>query len=219
MHPDSYKFYRTAYTLAVFTIVYNILEGIVSIYFGVSDESLSLFGFGADSFIEAVSGLGIAHMVLRIQKNPVGQRDRFEKTALRVTGFAFYALVAGLCASIIVNLLTAHRPDTTLAGVIISVVSIGVMLALIRAKTRVGRSLNSPAIIADAHCTTVCVYMSVVLLIASAAYELTGTAYVDDLGAAALAFFSFREGRECFRQSRNDDHCGCGDEATDSETR
>jgi divalent metal cation (Fe/Co/Zn/Cd) transporter len=175
----------------------------------VADESLTLFGFGIDSFIEAVSGLGIAHMVTRIREDPSGPRDRFEKTALRITGASFYLLVAGLCASIVVNVITSHQPDTTIAGVIISILSIAVMLALIWAKTRVGRSLNSPAIIADAHCTTVCVYMSVVLLLASAAYELTGIAQLDNLGAAALAFFSFREGRECFRQSRSDELCGC----------
>jgi divalent metal cation (Fe/Co/Zn/Cd) transporter len=148
-------------------------------------------------------------MVTRIREDPSASRDRFEQTALRITGWSFYLLVAGLCVSIVVNVLTSHRPDTTFAGVVISIVSIGVMLGLIWAKTRVGRSLHSPAIIADAHCTTVCVYMSVVLLIASAAYELTGIAQLDNIGAAALAFFSFREGRECFRKSRSDELCGC----------
>jgi len=189
--------------------VYNLVEGLISTWFGASDESLTLFGFGIDSFIEAVSGLGIAHMVTRIREDPAAARDRFEQTALRITGWSFYLLVAGLCVSIIVNVLTSHRPDTTFAGVVISIISIIVMLALIWAKMRVGRSLNSPAIIADAHCTTVCVYMSVVLLVASAAYELTGFAQLDNIGAAALAVFSFREGRECFRKSKSDELCGC----------
>jgi len=148
-------------------------------------------------------------MVTRIREDPSGPRDRFEKTALRVTGYSFYLLVTGLCVSIVVNVLTFHKPETTLAGVIISIVSIAVMLVLIWAKTRVGRSLNSPAIIADAHCTTVCVYMSVALLVSSVAYELTGFAQLDNIGAAAIAVLSFKEGRECFRQSRSDDLCGC----------
>jgi len=156
-----------------------------------------------------VSGLGIAHMVTRIREDPSASRDRFEQTALRITGWSFYLLVSGLCVSVVVNVITSHRPDTTFAGVVISVISIVVMLALIWAKTRVGRSLNSPAIIADAQCTTVCVYMSVVLLVASAAYEMTGFGQLDNIGAAALAFFSFREGRECFRKSRGKELCGC----------
>src|SRR5678815_4739385 len=57
--------YRLAFRLAVFTIIYNIAEGFIAAYFGYEDESMTLFGFGLDSFIEALSGLGIAHMILR----------------------------------------------------------------------------------------------------------------------------------------------------------
>ena len=92
-HPT--QLYKTAFNLAVFTIIYNLIEGLVSVYFGYEDESLTLFGFGIDSFIEMVSGLGIAHMVIRIKQNPDTNRDNFEKTALRITGWGFYVLVAG----------------------------------------------------------------------------------------------------------------------------
>ena len=80
--------YKIAFGLAVFTIVYNIAEGLISTYLGFEDESLALFGFGSDSFIEVISGLGIAHMILRIQNNPNSKRDDFERTALRITGIA-----------------------------------------------------------------------------------------------------------------------------------
>ncbi len=194
--------WRRTYRLALFTIIYNIVEGLLSTYFGAVDESITLFGFGVDSFIEAASGLGIAHMVRRIQRNADGTRDSFERTALRITGVAFHVLAAGLCITIIVNMLTDHRPETTLAGVILSLVSIAVMLWLIRAKTALGTSLQSPAIIGDAQCTKVCVYMSVVLLLSSAAYELTGFAHLDNLGAAGLAYLSLGEGRECLVKAR-----------------
>jgi divalent metal cation (Fe/Co/Zn/Cd) transporter len=202
--------WRRAYLLSVFTIVYNIVEGLISTWFGASADSLTLFGFGVDSFIEAASGLGILHMVLRIRGNAEVSRDGFEKRALTVTGFAFYALAAALPVTIVVNVLTGHKPDTTLPGIIIALISIAVMLWLIRAKIRVGDALGSPAILADAHCTKICVYMSVTLLVSSALYEVTGFAHLDNIGAAALAWFSFQEGRECFRKSRTDDLCGCG---------
>ena len=202
--------WRRAYLLSVFTIAYNIVEGLISTWFGASADSLTLFGFGVDSFIEAASGFGILHMVLRIRGNAEVSRDGFEKRALTVTGFAFYALAAALPVTIVVNVLTGHKPDTTLPGIVIALISIAVMLWLIRAKTRVGDALGSPAILADAHCTKICVYMSVTLLVSSALYELTGFAHLDNIGAAALAWFSFQEGRECFRKSRTDDLCGCG---------
>ncbi|MBX9852678.1 MAG: hypothetical protein K2X86_13110 [Cytophagaceae bacterium] len=71
----------------------------VSVYFGVEDDSLTLFGFGADSFIEALSGLGIAHMVMRIKKNQHVVSDKFETTALKITGVSFYLLSTGLVTS------------------------------------------------------------------------------------------------------------------------
>ncbi len=64
------KLYRKAYLLSLFTIFYNIAEGVISMMFGYEDETLSLFGFGADSFIEVMSGIGIAVFILRIKNNP-----------------------------------------------------------------------------------------------------------------------------------------------------
>jgi divalent metal cation (Fe/Co/Zn/Cd) transporter len=206
---NSQSLYKTAFKLAVFTIIYNIAEGIVAVFFGYKDESLTLFGFGLDSFIEVISGLGIAHMVSRIQQDPKSDRDKFEKTALTVTGFSFYALVAGLLTTSFHKLITGQKPETTLIGVIISSISIVIMLALIYAKIKVGKALNSGPILADAKCTKVCIYMSVILLVASGIYELTKVGYIDILGSMGLAYLSFKEGRECFDKARNNKSCSC----------
>ncbi|HUI31938.1 MAG TPA: cation transporter [Candidatus Acidoferrales bacterium] len=211
MNDNSERLYRTAFRLAIFTIAYNLAEGLVAIFFGQRDGSLTLFGFGIDSFIEVISGLGIAHMVSRIRRDPESSKDKFEKTALTITGISFYVLVFGLLATSIYKLLTGERPGTTFAGVVLSLISIGVMLALMYSKLTVGKALDSDAIIADAQCTRVCVYMSVVLLVASGIYELTKVGYVDILGSLALAYFSFNEGRESLEKARNDKSCACED--------
>jgi divalent metal cation (Fe/Co/Zn/Cd) transporter len=208
-YSDSKRLYKIAFGLAVFTILYNIAEGFISMYFGYSDDSLTLFGFGADSFIEVFSGLGIAHMVLRIRRQPTSNRDNFERTALTITGFSFYALVIGLIGTSVYNLWVGRTPETTLWGVIISIISIAVMLALVYGKTKVGRRLNSNAILADAECTKVCISMSVILLIASGVYELTKFAFVDTVGTLGLAYLSFKEGRECFEKVKKNSHCSC----------
>lgn len=194
------RFYRQAYRLSLFTIFYNIIEGIVSMVMGYADETLSLFGFGADSFIEVISGIGIAIMILRIKHNPDSPKSKFEKTALKITGTAFYLLSAGLLAGIVLNLINHHKPETTLWGVIISLVSIAVMVWLMNAKKRIGKRLHSEPIIADANCTKICVYMSLVLLVSSLVYELTGFAYADVIGAAGLIYFSISEGKEAFEK-------------------
>lgn len=197
--------------LAVFTIFYNVAEGLVSIGFGASDESLALFGFGVDSFIEVMSGIGILVMVNRIRQNPDTSRTPFEVTALRVTGTAFYILAAGLAASAVFNIITNHKPETTLPGLVISIISIAIMWALVTGKRKVGRALNSMPILADANCTMVCIYMSVVLLVSSFIYQVTGFGFVDSLGAFGLIYFSINEGQESFEKAKGLE-CDCEDE-------
>ena len=206
---DKSHYYNIALILAIVTIAYNLIEGLVSVYFGYEDETIALFGFGIDSFIEVLSGIGIAHMVLRIRFNKNSIRDSFERTALRITGVAFYLLVAGLVTTGIYNIWIAHKPETTIWGIIISSISIFTMWALIMAKLKVGRQLNSNAIIADANCTKVCLYMSIILLVSSGIYELTHMPYIDSLGSLGLAYYSFKEGRECFEKARGEATCSC----------
>lgn len=206
---DNKKLYKIAFGLALFTIIYNITEGLISTYLGFEDESLALFGFGSDSFIEVISGLGIAHMILRIQKNPNSKRDDFERTALRITGIAFYILVVGLVITSIYNIGTGHKPLTTFWGVIIAIISILIMWILVVWKRKVGNQLNSAPILADANCTMVCVYMSVILLVSSGIYELFNIPYIDSIGTLGLSYFAFNEGRECFEKANSDKICGC----------
>jgi divalent metal cation (Fe/Co/Zn/Cd) transporter len=203
------KLFSMALALAVFTILYNLAEGIVATWFGYEDETVTLFGFGVDSFIELISGIGIMHMVVRIRANPETKRDSFERTALRITGTAFYILVGGLLLSAGVIIYTGQKPETTFWGVIISLISIVVMLALIYGKIKVGKQLNSESILADANCTKVCIYMSIILLASSGLYELTHLPYIDAAGTLGLAWFSYKEGRECFEKAAGNLHCGC----------
>ena len=206
------KYWQYALWLALFTIFYNLIEGLVSIYFGAQDETLTLFGFGIDSFIEVMSGIGILAMVLRIRQNTDAPRSQFERTALRVTGTSFYLLAVGLGVTAIYNFFTAHTPTTTLPGFVISIISIAMMWALVMGKRRVGRALGSAPILADANCTMVCIYMSVVLLVSSLVYQFTGFGFVDSLGALGLIYFSINEGKESFEKAASIDDERCGDD-------
>ncbi len=206
---DQKPLYKIAFGLALFTILYNLAEGLIATYLGYKDGSLALFGFGADSFIEMISGFGIAHMIFRIQQNPSNNRDTFERTALRITGYAFYTLVVGLLITSVYNMWIGHQPTTTFWGVIISLISIAVMCVLVYSKTKVGKLLNSEAMLADVECTRICIYMSVVLLIASWIYEQTHLPYTDSVGTLVITYLSFKEGKECFEKAKNDTCCSC----------
>lgn len=209
MEKPEKKLYHQAFLLSLFTIVYNLVEGIVSIFLGLKDETLALFGFGVDSFIEVLSGIGILIMIQRIRNNPQSRKSEIEITALRITGISFYILSTGLLVGILLNLLNRNQPQTTFWGIVISIISIITMLWLMWAKKRVGKKLDSEPIIADANCTRICLYMSVVLLISSLVFEITGFAYADVIGAAGLVYFSVIEGKEAFEKAKNKESCGC----------
>jgi len=207
------QLYARATWLALFTIIYNIVEGLVSVWAGAADETLALFGFGVDSFIEVISAVGVWHMLRRISANGGETRDEFERRALRITGGAFYLLTIGLVLSAVVSLQQQHKPETTLWGIVISLGSISFMWYLIRQKTRVGTALGSQAILADAACSRACLYLSLVLLLSSVGYELTGIGSLDAIGALLIAWLAFREGRESFDKAQGLNcscSCSCG---------
>lgn len=208
MEEKEKSLYRRAYAFALFIVIYNVIEGVISMIVGYKDESLTLFGFGVDSFIEVASNLGVIFMIKRIQQNPHSSRTPFENTALKITGYGFYLLSVGLAAGIVENILQKGRPLDTFWGIVIALLSIGVMYYVAQSQIKTGKALNSSPIIADAKCTMVCIYMSVILLISSFIYELTGFGYIDSIGAAGLIYFSVSEGREALEKAKGKE---CGD--------
>ncbi len=75
--------------LEYFTIAWNSLEGLVAIGAGLIAGSISLVGFGADSFIEVTSG---AALLWRMSGDvDPCLRERREHVALRIVGVCFLA--------------------------------------------------------------------------------------------------------------------------------
>src|SRR5438552_16278497 len=70
--------------LEYFTIGWNTLEGLVAVVAGAIAGSISLVGFGLDSFIEVTSG---ATLLWRMTVDAdVESRERNEKLSLRIVG-------------------------------------------------------------------------------------------------------------------------------------
>jgi divalent metal cation (Fe/Co/Zn/Cd) transporter len=202
-----------ALVLSLITIFYNIAEGVFSVGFGFDDETLALFGFGLDSFVEVISGIGIFHLIIRMKRNPVEKRDNFERTALKVTGFSFYVLAAGLVIASILLIINNIKPETTVVGIIVSLISIITMYALVHYKLKVGKRLNSDAIIADANCTKTCFYLSFILLASSLSYEIFKIGYLDIAGSLGVAYFAFKEGKEAIEKSNSEKlSCSCDED-------
>jgi len=195
--------------LAVFTVAFNVLEGLVSMGFGWAGGSLSLFGFGADSFIEVGSALLI---LWRLRNDAPGQPGR-ERAAAKGVGWMLLALGLGTAAGALLQLAGRHHPETTLPGLLVSVLSIGFMIFLWSEKARAGKALASGAVLADAACSLACVQLSAVLFAGSLAYLLVPGLWWADAGAAlALSGCFGKEGLATLRAAGKpgfEGGCGC----------
>ena len=90
--------------LEYFTIAWNSLEGLVAVVAGALAGSISLVGFGIDSFIEVTSG-GVLMWRMAVDDDEK-LRERNEKLSLRIVGVCFMALAAYISYESISDLLT-----------------------------------------------------------------------------------------------------------------
>jgi divalent metal cation (Fe/Co/Zn/Cd) transporter len=149
--------------LEYFTIAWNSLEGLVAVIAGAFAGSISLVGFGIDSFIEVTSG---AVLLWRMSVDAdVRRRERNEKLSLRIVGVCFLALAVYVSYESVSDILSRKPPEHSIPGIILACVSLVVMPLLARAKKRVGSELASAAMHADARQTDFCVYLSAILLV------------------------------------------------------
>ena len=90
------------------------------------------------------------------------------------------------------------------------------MFWLMKSKLIVGKQLNSDAIVADAHCTKTCFYLSFILLGASLLYELAGIGFIDVLGSMGIAYYAFKEGKESLEKAKTGNLACCCDDDCES---
>src|SRR3954465_3903312 len=78
--------------LEYFTIIWNSLEGLIAVAAGAFAGSISLVGFGFDSFIEVTSG---SALLLRMSMDAdAHRREHIERRTLRIVGVCFLTLAA-----------------------------------------------------------------------------------------------------------------------------
>jgi cation efflux family protein len=129
--------------LEYFTVVWNTFEGLVAVVAGIVAGSISLVGFGIDSFIEVTSG---SVLLWRMSvDSDVHRRPRNEKLALRIVGVCFLVLAAYIVYDSISDLWSKRAPEHSIAGIILACTSLVVMPILSRAKRKVGRALGRAA--------------------------------------------------------------------------
>lgn len=183
--------------LEYFTIAWNSLEGLIAVSAGLFAGSVSLVGFGIDSFIEVVSG---ATLLWRMSVDTdVQKRERSEKLSLRMVGICFLALAIYITYESASDLLRKTAPEHSIPGIVLACVSLAVMPLLSRAKTKVGRALTSAAMKADARQTDFCTYLAAILLAGLLLNTSLGWWWADPIAGLTMAPIIAKEGVDALR--------------------
>ena len=183
--------------LEYFTIAWNSLEGLVALTAGAFAGSISLIGFGIDSFIEVTSG---AALLWRMSVDAdVESRERNEKLSLRIVGICFIALAVYVLYESVLDLASRKAAEYSLPGIILAGISLIVMPLLSRSKKRVASELDSRAMKADAKQTDFCIYLSAILMMGLLLNAALGWWWADPAAALIMVPFIAKEGLEAMK--------------------
>jgi len=207
------KWMRIAVMLAVFTIVWNLAEGVVSVRFGLEAESLSVISFGVDSMIEVISACFVLWRLWSIQPGESAAPKQIRRE--RIATFGIAVLLIGLAISAVAgaiwSLIEHERPDDTTAGIVISSISLSFMFGLWWAKMNAAIILDSRTLEADAACSFGCITLSVVLFLGSVLFHATEKLwFADAVAAMIIALVIGWDGIGEMRASLRKDFDGCG---------
>jgi len=191
-----------ALPLEYFTLTWNVIEAVVGFAAGVAAGSVALVGFALDSVVES-SSAGV--LIWRLKAEQRGAHaEEVERRAVRLVALAFFALAAYVGVRAVLDLVTGARPEESPVGVGLAIVSLIVMPPLARLKRRAASGLDSRSLQADSKQTSLCAYLSAVLLVGLLANALLGWWWADPIAGLVIAAVAFNEGRELWR---TDDFC------------
>jgi len=191
--------------LEYFKIAWNSLEGLVAVAAGAIAGSISLVGFGIDSFIEVTSG---ATLLWRMSVDAdVQRRERNERLSIRIVGACFVALAIYVVYEALTALLRGKAPEHSIPGIALACVSLVVMPILSRAKKQVGKELSSAAMKVDAKQTDFCVYLSAILLAGLVLNAFLGWWWADPVAGLVMTHIIAKEGIAGLRGETCCDEC------------
>ncbi|CAG8676844.1 9343_t:CDS:1 [Dentiscutata heterogama] len=210
---------------SIITILLNIIEGILSMFFGRKSNSVSLIIFGIGSFVEVTSSILVLwRFSTELHQDTsvisITNKDKFidkERKATLGIGSLFIILALGTFLHSVISLTQKSHPDNTMAGIIISSISTVIMLAIYFCKRYLAVNLDSSTMASEAQCSFACIKITLVLFCSSLIYILWKKGWwVDSVAALIFSTFFSKEGVEMiyWANSENFDG-GCNTEVVE----
>ncbi|CAG8550473.1 15342_t:CDS:1, partial [Acaulospora morrowiae] len=198
--PSRRQLVNFAIIVSIITILSNIVEGILSMFLGSQSNSVSLVIFGIGSFVEMTSSsLVLWRFLSEFRKDPAEfNKEVFVEKERKATigiGCLFLILATGTFLHAIISLSQKSHPENTIAGLIISIVSIVFMLFVYAAKKYLAVKLDSSTMASEAQCSLACIKITGVLFCSSLIYLIWQRAWwIDSAAALLFSIFFAKEG-------------------------
>jgi len=186
---------RWARRLAWASLAWMTVEGAVGLAAGLAAGSAALAGWALSSVVE-----GLASVIVIWRFSGVRTLSATaEVRAQRGVAVSFWLLAPVVAAGSVRELVTGHRPSTTVVGVVLTLASLALMPALGVAKRRLGARLDSGATAGEGAQNLLCAYLAAAVLAGLLANGLWGWWWVDAVAGLVVAAAAVREGREAWR--------------------
>lgn len=182
---------RFARHLSWVSLVWMTLEGAVGLYAGVTAGSVALIGWALSSVVE---GLASVIVIWRFTGARTHSQTA-ERRAQRGIAVSFWLLAPYVALESIRDLLTAHHPDTTVLGIVLTAASLLIMPLLGQAKHRLGAQLDSAATAGEGTQNLLCAYLAAAVLVGLTANALLGWWWLDPIIGLGVAAIAAKEGR------------------------
>lgn len=206
---DSHRMRIFALAISWISIIYNGVEGGVSIGIGTEVDSKSLVVFGIQSLVEVLSAALVIYRFRKELQNNSPTNLALEKRATLGIGILLIILTIGTWVASIIALATHAEPESSEASLIVSAASLLCMIFIWLPKPWIATELNSSVMRGEAACSLACIYITIVLFVGSLIYKLwKGGWWIDSVVAILLGFFFLYQGWDMIRWARDKDFNG-----------
>ena len=192
--------------ISYFSAGYHIIEGLLSVWAGISSGSIALLGFGLDSFVESLSGFIVIWRFWSIGRISKQEEVRAEKRALKLIAYSFFLLAVYVFYESVRKLYFHEISEKSILGIIIAIASLIVMPILFFLKRRTGKAMKSHSLVADSKQQLACMLLSLALLIGLGLNYIFGLWQADPIIGLAIVLYLIKEGITTWKEEKA---CSC----------
>ncbi|HET8864851.1 MAG TPA: cation transporter [Gracilimonas sp.] len=195
---------KTSRKIQIYSVAYNVIEAVVSLYAGFASGSAALIGWGLDSIVEVISASTVwwrfKGEIEGISEQGVKRRSRI---SLYVIASSFIIISIFITYDSITSLLNREVPDWSTAGIIILVISLVINPVIIWANYKYGKKLKNKELIAKAKDTFICMYQTIAVLGGLLVVRYLDLWWADPVAAFLIVPYALKEGWGAFQDGKN----------------